>query len=141
LCYSIDLPNSLTNVVDRWVPELRYYCPQLPIILVGTKKDLRNDAITCRRLKLQGESRACRTEDGQTIAQKIRSAFFFECSCKTFENINEIFETAAKLSKDTYHPNQSNHSRKSSKAVASIKSSLEIKPVQIKKKKKQCSIL
>ena len=102
---------------------------------MGTKKDLRNDAITCRRLKINGEDPPCKTEDGQTIAQKIRSAFFFECSCKTFENVNEIFETAAKLCINTYQPNQSNHSRKSSKSF------LKIKPVQIKKKKKQCFIL
>ncbi len=141
LCYSIDLPNSLTNVIDKWIPELRFYCPQLPIILVGMKKDLRNDAITCRRLKITQHERPCKIEDGEIIAQRIRAAYFFECSCKTFENVNEIFENAAKLSISSHQINLSNESRKSSKTVASLKSSLKIKPMKIKKKKKQCSIL
>ena len=97
LCYSIDLPNSLTNIPDKWMPEIRFFCPQIPLILVGVKKDLRNDPITCRRLKLN-QQRPVKLEDGQSMAKRVRANYFFECSCKTFENINEIFYTAAKLS-------------------------------------------
>ena len=38
VCYSIDLPDSLSNVVEKWYPELRYFCPLAPIILVGKYK-------------------------------------------------------------------------------------------------------
>lgn len=37
MCYSIDSPDSLSNISDKWNPELRYYCPRAPIILVGTR--------------------------------------------------------------------------------------------------------
>ncbi|XP_025404809.1 transforming protein RhoA-like isoform X2 [Sipha flava] len=43
VCYSIDTPGSLINVTDKWVPEVRYFCPDVPLILVGNKKDLRDD--------------------------------------------------------------------------------------------------
>ena len=41
MCFSIDSPDSLTNVGEKWYPELRYYCPKAPILVVGNKKDLR----------------------------------------------------------------------------------------------------
>ncbi|XP_015369721.1 PREDICTED: ras-like GTP-binding protein Rho1 [Diuraphis noxia] len=42
LCYSIDNPKSLINIIDKWVPEVRYFCKEVPVILVGNKKDLRD---------------------------------------------------------------------------------------------------
>ncbi|XP_029345484.1 ras-like GTP-binding protein Rho1 [Acyrthosiphon pisum] len=42
ICYSIDTPKSLINVIDKWVPEVRYFCKEVPVILVGNKKDLRD---------------------------------------------------------------------------------------------------
>ena len=39
-CFSVTSYNSLLNVSHKWVPEIRKYCPQIPIILVGTKLDL-----------------------------------------------------------------------------------------------------
>jgi len=41
ICYSIDTPKSLINVIDKWVPEVRYFCKEVPVILVGNKMDLR----------------------------------------------------------------------------------------------------
>uniref|UniRef100_A0A452ZHG5 Uncharacterized protein n=1 Tax=Aegilops tauschii subsp. strangulata TaxID=200361 RepID=A0A452ZHG5_AEGTS len=34
---------SYENVTKKWIPELRHYAPGVPIILVGTKLDLRDD--------------------------------------------------------------------------------------------------
>ena len=35
VCFSIDSPDSLTNVEDLWKPELDLFCQKVPIILVG----------------------------------------------------------------------------------------------------------
>ena len=35
VCFSVDSPDSLTNVEDLWKPELDLFCPNVPIILVG----------------------------------------------------------------------------------------------------------
>ncbi|CAH1725861.1 ras-like GTP-binding protein Rho1 [Aphis gossypii] len=43
ICYSIDTPKSLINVIDKWVPEVRYFCKEVPVILVGNKKDIRDN--------------------------------------------------------------------------------------------------
>src|SRR5277367_1964624 len=34
------------NVRAKWYPEVTHYCPRTPIILVGTKQDLRDDSST-----------------------------------------------------------------------------------------------
>lgn len=35
----------------QWYPEVRHHCPNTPIILVGTKLDLRDDKETIEKLK------------------------------------------------------------------------------------------
>ena len=29
LCFSIDSPDSLENIPDRWTPELKHFCPKV----------------------------------------------------------------------------------------------------------------
>ncbi|KAL4192425.1 hypothetical protein AMTRI_Chr06g194160 [Amborella trichopoda] len=43
LAFSLISKAIYENVVKKWIPELRQYAPDVPIILVGTKVDLRDD--------------------------------------------------------------------------------------------------
>ncbi|CAN6481257.1 unnamed protein product [Victoria cruziana] len=43
LAFSLISKASYENVSKKWIPELRHYAPGVPIILVGTKLDLRDD--------------------------------------------------------------------------------------------------
>lgn len=48
---SINVHSSFTeNIPEKWTPEVKHFCPTVPIILVGNKKDLRNDEHTRREL-------------------------------------------------------------------------------------------
>jgi len=50
ICYSIDMPVSLINVIEKWVPEVRYFCKaDVPVILVGNKKDLRDQYLLAQK--------------------------------------------------------------------------------------------
>ncbi|XP_044159418.1 ras-related C3 botulinum toxin substrate 1-like [Bufo gargarizans] len=51
ICFSLVNPNSFQDVYLRWYPEVRHHCPYIPIILVGTKLDLRDDKDTIQNLK------------------------------------------------------------------------------------------
>ena len=37
LCFSVDSADSLDNIEEKWLPELRHHAPGVPIILVATK--------------------------------------------------------------------------------------------------------
>ena len=43
LCFAVDDSDTFENVREKWIPEVNYFCHNVPVVLVGTKKDLRND--------------------------------------------------------------------------------------------------
>lgn len=68
--FSIDSPDSLENIPEKWTPEVKHFCPNVPIILVGNKKDLRNDEHTRRELaKMKQEP--VKPEEGRDMANRI----------------------------------------------------------------------
>ncbi|KAL4091085.1 hypothetical protein QTP88_025825 [Uroleucon formosanum] len=71
ICYSIDTPKSLINVIDKWVPEVRYFCKEVPVILVGNKTDLRDSHLQDIDLPPSDQDIDNSTEVtvGQTITQ------------------------------------------------------------------------
>uniref|UniRef100_A0A1D1YIM5 Rac-like GTP-binding protein 2 n=1 Tax=Anthurium amnicola TaxID=1678845 RepID=A0A1D1YIM5_9ARAE len=45
LAFSLISRASYENVLKKWMPELRRFAPNVPIVLVGTKLDLREDKV------------------------------------------------------------------------------------------------
>ncbi|KAK4815058.1 hypothetical protein QYF61_015342 [Mycteria americana] len=109
MCFSIDSPDSLENIPEKWTPEVKHFCPNVPIILVGNKKDLRNDEHTRRELakmkqaevskglgafKLRSEP--VKPEEGRDMANRIGAFGYMECSAKTKDGVREVFEMATR---------------------------------------------
>ncbi|XP_058244823.1 rho-related GTP-binding protein RhoA-A [Hemibagrus wyckioides] len=95
MCFSIDSPDSLENIPEKWTPEVKHFCPNVPIILVGNKKDLRNDEHTRRELaKMKQEP--VKAEEGKDMANRINAAGYLECSAKTKDGVREVFEMATR---------------------------------------------
>ena len=55
VCFSVTSVASLGNVEEKWIPEVHHHCPEAPIILVGTKADLRENPDELARLEANGE--------------------------------------------------------------------------------------
>ncbi len=53
LCYSVTRPSTLVNISRKWAPEVHAYFPKIPIILVGTMSDLREDKATVEKLAIK----------------------------------------------------------------------------------------
>ena len=54
LCFDISNRESFRSVTERWLPELRKYEPDTPVLIVGTKADLRDQ--TARKVIFQGNT-------------------------------------------------------------------------------------
>ncbi|CAJ1085151.1 unnamed protein product [Xyrichtys novacula] len=95
MCFSIDSPDSLENIPEKWTPEVKHFCPNVPIILVGNKKDLRNDEHTRRELaKMKQEP--VKAEEARDMANRISAFGYLECSAKTKDGVREVFEMATR---------------------------------------------
>jgi len=95
ICFSIDSPDSLSNVEPHWAKEVKHFCRGVPVILVGNKIDLRNDQDTIQNLTtLQKEP--ITSENTRLVAKKIHAHHSIECSAKTGENIDKLFEMAGR---------------------------------------------
>lgn len=113
IVFSIDFPTSLANVQDKvntvsssscekfdlrlqWHPEVAHFCEGTPLILVGTKTDLRTDEQTRRMLGAQGQA-PITPEQGANVAREI-GAKYAECSAKTGKGVHDVFNLALRES-------------------------------------------
>ena len=83
-------PRSFENVKKPWLPELKYHSRDVPIVLVGTKIDLREDEKTLKELTKYNES-VITTEMGAQLAKEIGAERYTECSALTNEGMKETF--------------------------------------------------
>jgi len=79
LCFSTTSKNSYDSVLEKWHPEIKHYLPNTPVILVGTKVDLRDSK--------QEDPNAEKTEyvtkeEGEQLSHEIGAVQYMEVSAK-----------------------------------------------------------
>ncbi|XP_059459923.1 rac-like GTP-binding protein 5 isoform X1 [Corylus avellana] len=125
LAFSLISKASYENVAKKWIPELRHYAPGVPIILVGTKLDLRDDKqffidhpgavpITTAQVKLIAPCIFLFSYPrpllylnvwfdfwfslkGEELRKLIGAPAYIECSSKTQQNVKAVFDAAIKV--------------------------------------------
>jgi len=94
LCFSLVTRVTFEAIRNKWHPEVEHFIPECPIILVGTKVDLRdneeNDPGT-------NEFDPVSTEEGKKMAEEIEAAGYFELSAKTGKNLKKLFRKAIEI--------------------------------------------
>lgn len=103
ICFTIDNRDSLLNVEYKWEPEIRHYLPDMPIILVGNKKDLR-DSYAAPKPLFRNYKPPVSTEEGKDMAQRLRAVTYLECSAKTRQGVPEVFDAALKAATQVSRP-------------------------------------
>ncbi|WVZ14889.1 hypothetical protein V8G54_012455, partial [Vigna mungo] len=94
LAFSLISRASYENVLKKWMPELRRFAPNVPIVLVGTKLDLREDR---GYLGDHMGSNVITSAEGEELRKQIGAAAYIECSSKTQQNVKAVFDTAIKV--------------------------------------------
>jgi len=93
ICFSVVSPASYENVRAKWFPEVSHHCPNTPIILVGTKLDLREDVDTVSKLK-EKKLNVIRNEMGLNMCKEINAVKYLECSALTQKGLKNVFDEA-----------------------------------------------
>merc|ERR1712129_162213 len=88
VCYSVISKDSYSNVTGKWVPEISHHAPNVPMLLIGTKSDLRNDN--------QFKSNLVSSDEGTKLAKEIGAISYIECSALTQDNLKSVFDEAIK---------------------------------------------
>ncbi|XP_037815782.1 rho-related BTB domain-containing protein 2 isoform X2 [Lucilia sericata] len=103
LCFSIASPISLRNCKAMWYPEIRRFCPDVPVILVGCKNDLRymyrdetylsyfGERSTFVRAALKSD--LVMPDEARAVAREL-GVSYYEASVFTYFGVNEVFENA-----------------------------------------------
>ena len=87
VAYAVDSKTSLKNVQTTWIPELRKFCPDTPIVLVGTKVDMRDDRSKFSNIEFVED------EDAEQVCRDIGAAAHITCSALTEKNLKKVFDT------------------------------------------------
>jgi len=95
ICFSVVSPSSFENVTSKWYPEIKHHCPDAPVLLIGTKMDLREDRETLAVLSEQGLT-PMKREQGLKLASKIRAVKYLECSALTQRGLKQVFDEAVR---------------------------------------------
>lgn len=77
----------------QWFPEIEHHAPNVPIILVGTKLDLRDDRATTEALRAR-KMETVSYEQALAVAKEIRAHKYLECSALTQRNLKSVFDEA-----------------------------------------------
>jgi small GTP-binding protein len=81
LVYDVTNRESFENVDKNWYNEIKKVSPNIALILVGNKIDLKEDRVVS-------------TEEGESLSRKLKLTYI-ETSAKTGENINDAFKMLA----------------------------------------------
>ncbi|KAH6630290.1 putative RAC protein [Chaetomium sp. MPI-SDFR-AT-0129] len=107
ICFSLIAPPSFDNVATKWFPEINHHAPGIPIILVGTKLDKREDKETIDKLAVNRMAPVT-YEMGSKCAGEIGAYRYVECSALTQLNLKAVFDHAIRA---VLNPNKGTDSK------------------------------
>lgn len=96
VAFSLISRSSFENVKAKWWPELKHHSPGAPMILVGTKLDLRSDPNTVAKLREKNQT-PISSEEGLEMASTIGAVKYLECSALTQKGLKTVFDEAIRV--------------------------------------------
>merc|ERR1719454_1630473 len=113
-CFEVqNFEYTLFSPRAKWHPEVRHHCPNTPIILVGTKSDLRDDQVTKNKLAEVGRSPISQAK-GESLAKEIGAVKYLECSAYTQNGLRAVFDDTIRA---VLYPQKPQRKKEKSKCV------------------------
>lgn len=85
--------------------EAQERCPGIPIILVGLKKDLREDPAAREEMRKKSWH-FVQAGYAESIARQVGAKKYLECSSLTGEGVDDVFEAATRAALTTFEKSQ-----------------------------------
>ncbi|EAY07156.1 small GTP-binding protein, putative [Trichomonas vaginalis G3] len=83
ICFELDKRASFSNLSDRWIAEVNYFCKEVKMILVGCKADLREQS-----------NESVSDEEALAFAKQHGGIPYIATSARTGLNVDKVFPTA-----------------------------------------------
>jgi len=135
ICFSLFSPESYDSVLKKWYKEITEHAPDTPIILVGTKLDLRGKSEAISSLK-ENNQEPISSEKGEALGKKIGAKKYLECSALTQEGLAKVFEEAVKIILFPKGGDHSSSHKETSESTSSSPSNQSDTPTKKGKSKK-----
>jgi Rho family protein len=74
---------------------MSHFCETVPLLLICTKTDLRNDPQTLSLMAAQGTTPITPLE-GEKVAKEIGARRYLECSARDGRGVREVFDAAVR---------------------------------------------
>ncbi|KAM9331413.1 rho-related GTP-binding protein RhoH [Gastrophryne carolinensis] len=87
LCFSVTNHTSFLNVRNKWLAEVRHHLPRIPVLVVATQTDQRENHIRVPCIN---------PSDGKQLAHDIRAKGYLECSALSNRGVQQVFECAVR---------------------------------------------
>jgi len=100
LAFSLVTKTTYESIQEKWYPEVEHYIADVPIILVGTKLDLRENEIPDPSTGLFDP---VSHEEGKELMKEIGAHAYVELSAKTGDNLESLFQKVLEIGKSN-HP-------------------------------------
>ncbi|KAM0431300.1 hypothetical protein ACHAPT_005273 [Fusarium lateritium] len=95
MVFDKSIPDCFDNLDEQWICEVCHFLPNVPIILVGNKKDLEHDPRAIQEASKLG-LHPVTYEEGAAKAGRLPGVVkYLESSAVTGEGVKEVFEFAA----------------------------------------------
>uniref|UniRef100_A0A8C9PF76 Uncharacterized protein n=1 Tax=Spermophilus dauricus TaxID=99837 RepID=A0A8C9PF76_SPEDA len=94
-CLLISYTTNAFPEEHKWHPEVSHHCPNVPVLLVGTKRDLRSDHETVKKLKEQSLVPTT-PQQGNSLAKQVGAVKYLECSALMQDGVHEVFLEAVR---------------------------------------------
>ncbi|KAG8723763.1 GTP-binding protein Rho1 [Ceratobasidium sp. 395] len=95
LVFSVDNPDSLEGLEEKWRAEVEHFCPGILKVVIGCKNDLRAKDSVC-----------VDTQAGIELAKRLGARHYIECSAQKYVGIEELLERVGSMAWEIYERSQ-----------------------------------